>query len=183
MIAAKQVADLITWLRATLILIFPWLGLTRGSDGLTAAVILMIANWSADSIDGPIARRSRIRYQTWIGDHDLEVDMLTSCGLLAYMVASSYIPWQIGAIYLLIWSIIFWRLGLARVLGMLFQAPIYGWFIFIAVFNAPQVSLWLIAWVLLAIIVTWPKFPKVIVPNFLYGMREVFKNVLSSRHE
>lgn len=174
MLVAKQVADLITWARALLALWIPWLGVNQGAKSLPLVVILMIANWTADSIDGPLARRSRIQYRTWIGEHDLQVDMLISVGLLGYMVAASIILWQIGAIYLLLWLFVFWRVGIPHVLGMLFQAPTYGWFILFAIREIPQIGLWLIVWVLVAMIVTWPKFPKVIVPTVIRDVKALF---------
>ena len=91
LIVAKQVADFITTLRALLVVILPWLGLTQGKAGLPLAVWLMIADWTADSVDGSIARRSHPYHHTWIGDHDLEVDMLVSLGLLGYLVAGNFL--------------------------------------------------------------------------------------------
>ncbi len=51
----------------------------------------MIANWTGDLLDGRIARRSRMVDHTWIGDHDLEVDMAVSTGLLVYMQQSGFV--------------------------------------------------------------------------------------------
>ena len=82
MIVAKQVADVITSLRALIAVFLIWLGEVQGAAGLPTAVWAMVADWLGDAIDGPIARRSRIKYSTWIGDHDLEVDMTVSVGLL-----------------------------------------------------------------------------------------------------
>jgi len=48
-------------------------------------------------MDGPISRRSRVIYHTWIGDHDLQVDMAVSVGLLLYMLAAGYVSWWLGA--------------------------------------------------------------------------------------
>jgi hypothetical protein len=171
MLVAKQVADLITWARALLTAWLPWLGITQGAKSLPLVVIFMIINWTADSIDGALARRSRIQYRTWIGDHDLQVDMLVSLGVLGYLSAASLIFWQVGTIYVLLWLVVFWRFGLPHVLGVLFQAPIYGWFGVLAIREVPQAGLWVVVWILAATIVTWPKFPKVIVPEFLRDVR------------
>jgi hypothetical protein len=173
MLVAKQVADLITWARALLGVWLPVIGISQGSRSLPLVVVLMIANWTADSIDGALARRSRIQYRTWIGDHDLQVDMLVSVGVLGYLAIASLILWQIIAIYILVWLVVFWRAGMLHVLGVLFQAPIYGGFIVLSIREVPQTGLWVVVWILAAIVVTWPKFPKVIIPTFLSDMRDL----------
>jgi hypothetical protein len=58
---------------------------------------------------------------------------------------------------------------------MVAQAPIYGWFMWITYRNAPQYGLLLVLWIGLAVIATWPKFPKEVVPGFLSGMRLIGK--------
>ncbi|MEW5987248.1 MAG: hypothetical protein AB1791_11480 [Chloroflexota bacterium] len=173
MVIVKQAADFITLARAILAFWLAWLGLNQAADSLPLVVWLMIANWTGDSLDGPLARRSRVSYQTWIGAHDLEVDVLVSLGLLAYLVAAGFLSWAAAGLYLLLWLVIFWRLGGFRSLEMLVQAPIYGWFIWVALRHAPQAGRWIIAWIVAAIIVTWPHFPRDIVPGFLAGMRQV----------
>jgi phosphatidylglycerophosphate synthase len=175
MLVAKQVADAFTVARGLVALLLVLLGLTHGADGLPLAAWLMIAAWTSDSLDGPIARSSRIRYRTWVGDHDLEVDMAVAGGLLIYLLAAGYVDLRLAGIYLLIWALIFWRWGVPSALGMLVQAPIYGWFIWVAVRDAPAAGWWLVGWILLAVVLTWPRFPKEIVPGFLAGMREVWE--------
>ncbi|MEA1976344.1 MAG: hypothetical protein U9N80_00420 [Chloroflexota bacterium] len=171
---AKQVADLLTFTRGLLLIVFPWLAVTGGQESLSLAVMLLIANWTGDVFDGALARRSRIRYDSWIGDHDLEIDMAVAFGLLIYMIATGHVQLTVGAIYILIWAIYFWRVGLPSTMGMLFQAPIYGWFIYISLKYAPSAGLWLVAWILAAVVFTWPRFPKEVVPGFMSGMKEHF---------
>lgn len=174
MAASKQLADIITWFRALMAPLLIALGLTAGTDALPLAIWLLIANWTLDSLDGPLARRSDSAHHTWIGDHDLEIDMLFSAGLLGYMVASGLVSWEITAIYAFLWLLVYWRLGLLHVLGVLFQAPIYGWFLYVAIRGVPRAALWLVGWIAAAVIVTWPKTPKIIIPRFLHQVRDLF---------
>ena len=176
MLTAKRVADFITLFRGLLGLSLVWLGLAEGAQGLQKAVLIMITDWTGDTIDGKIARRSKSYYHTWIGDHDLEIDMAVSCGLLVYLVTSGYISVWIASIYVLLWAYIFWRWRNIKVLGMLSQAPIYGYFIWIALTELPNVGIWILVWIVVAIIVTWPQFPQQIVPGFINGMREFIIN-------
>ncbi|MFW9817942.1 MAG: hypothetical protein ACFFEW_18685 [Candidatus Thorarchaeota archaeon] len=173
MLVAKQVADLITTSRAVLSFVLAWIGIVQGQDGLVLAAWVMILDWSGDAVDGMIARRSSVQYSSWIGDHDLEVDMLVSVGLFVYMlVAGFWGLWQAG-IYLLIWLLVFWRWGVASSLGMLFQAPIYGWFIWVALRDEFNAGLAMLIWIAAAIVLTWPRFPQMVIPRFLNGMRDV----------
>jgi hypothetical protein len=176
MLTAKQIADFVTLFRAFLGLSLVWLGLTEGAQGLQKSVLIMILAWTGDTIDGKIARRSKNNVHTWIGDHDLEIDMTVSCGLLVYLITSGFFDVWIACFYILLWTLIIWRWGNIKVLGMLSQAPIYGYFIWIAMTRLPNMGIWILVWMVVAIIVTWPQFPKQIVPGFINGMREFIIN-------
>lgn len=173
MLVGKQVADLITTSRALLAFWLPWLGINKGESSLTVVVWFLILNWTGDALDGTLARRSSKQYHTWIGDHDLEVDILVSFGLLLYMLSAGFVDLPLLGLYILVFALIFWRWGFHRSLGMLVQAPIYIWFIWVALQNAPAAGVWLIIWILAAMIITWPRFPNEVVPGFLTGMKEV----------
>jgi phosphatidylglycerophosphate synthase len=170
MIVAKQVADVLTLLRVILALFLAWLGFTQGDIAVPLAAWLLVASWTSDSLDGPLARRSRVRYHTWIGDHDLEIDMMVAGGLLIFMTAAGFVDPIVAALYLLFWSLYFIRSGVPRSVGMLFQAPIYGWFIWTTLNQAPPSGWILVGWILTMLVITWPKFPREIVPGFLSGM-------------
>jgi phosphatidylglycerophosphate synthase len=176
MFSAKQLADFITLLRALLGFCLVWIGLTDGADGLQKAVLIMIVAWTGDAIDGKIARRSKNYYNTWLGDHDLEVDMAVSCGLLVFLITSGFVPVWIASLYVLSWFFLFWRFRKVKVLAMLSQAPIYAWFVFVALVSLPNVGLWILVWMVVAVILTWPQFPKEVVPGFINGFREFLIN-------
>jgi hypothetical protein len=173
MLVGKQVADLITFSRAMLAFLLVWLGVTHGDTSLALITILMILNWTGDALDGTLARRSSRKYHTWIGDHDLEVDMLVSFGLLFYLLAAGFVDIRVLLLYSLIGVLIFWRWGFHRSLGMVIQAPIYGWFIWVAIRDQPTVGIWVIVWLIAAVVITWPRFPQQVIPGFLTGMKEV----------
>jgi hypothetical protein len=138
---AKQVADLITITRGLLLVIFPWLGITQGRASLPWAAVLLAADWTGDVLDGALAKRSGIKQQTWVGAHDLEVDMAVSLGLLIYLLITGLLSLPVALVYLLLWGAYFFRAGIPRSLGMLFQAPIYGWFIYVTLVHANAAGL------------------------------------------
>jgi phosphatidylglycerophosphate synthase len=175
MLVAKQIADLFTFVRVLLSPILIILGILRGAEGLPLAIAILIISWTSDALDGPIARQSRVKYHTWLGDHDLEVDMAVSIGLMIYMLLADFVDLQVLGVYILLWVLIFWRWGHMRSLGMLFQAPIYAFFIVISMQLAPEVGAWMIGWIIAVMIITWPRFPKEVVPGFLDGMKAVVR--------
>ncbi len=173
MIVAKQVADLITLARLMVALSFVWLGIQQGEEALPIVVWLMLFDWVGDLLDGMLARRSRKKYRTWIGDHDLEVDMSIAAGLLLFMMAAKLIHPVIGWLYFALWGIVFLRMGIPSSLGMLFQAPVYGYLLWISMVKVPQHGFWLLLWITTAVVITWPRFPREVVPGFLLGFREI----------
>ena len=175
MILSKRLADLLTSSRFMLALVFAWLGLTRAAELLPVASFLLLASWISDLLDGPLALHGRGE-TTWIGDHDLEADVFVSLGALAYLVGAGFLALVYTAAYLLLWAVIFWRWGWNREPAMLFQAPIYLWFIIVAMQHAPLAGWWLIAYVGIVIVLTWPHFPREVVPGFLAGMSKVMKD-------
>lgn len=173
MIVAKQIADLITFFRLVIAISFIWLGFQFGEEALPIVVWLMLIDWIGDLLDGKLARRSSKQYRTWIGNHDLEVDMSVAAGLLIFLISAKLIHSTFGWLYLAIWSVVFFQIGIPSSLGMLFQAPIYGYLLWISMMLVPQHGFWLLLWITTAVIITWPRFPREVVPGFLLGFREV----------
>jgi hypothetical protein len=169
MIALKYFADFLTFSRLLLAASLAWLGWSRGVEGLQLASLLMIASWVSDVIDGSLARRSRVSFITWIGNHDLYFDISVAVGLLIFMTAAGYINTSLSIIYILFWGVLFWRFGILSALGKLFQSPIYAWFIFVTFRFAPIYGWMMMIFLLFVIGFTWPRFPQETVPGFLSG--------------
>jgi hypothetical protein len=175
MLVAKQVADFITYGRAMLGVVLVWLGAAFGREALPTAAVIMLINWSGDVLDGLLARLSSIKYRTWIGDHDLEVDMFVAGGLFIFLITAGYLPLNAGFIYLIAWLLIFWRFGFDRNLGMLIQAPAYLALILISLRDASVYGLMIVLWIAFVLIATWPRFPQEVIPGFLTGMQALTK--------
>jgi cardiolipin synthase len=168
----KRVADGLTLVRVLLALVMLWVGLSLGRAALDTAAILLILAWATDLLDGPLARRAHCDRQTWIGDHDLEVDVALSLGLLAYLILGGYVAPLIGAGYVVICGFLLWW-SRSRHLAMAVQAPVYLILIYSALRYAFPYGWIVIGWILMSVLVTWPRFPKVIVPEFIEGMRQL----------
>jgi cardiolipin synthase len=172
MVSIKTVADLLTALRFGLAWLILWLGISVGADALPAVMMVLILAWITDLLDGPLARRDPSGRTTWIGDRDLETDISVSIGVLAYLTLAHYVAPSITIGYGLICAALLVRFR-SRELGMVVQAPAYAGIIYVALHDA-QVYGWLaVGYVLLVIVATWPRFPRVVVPQFLDGMRNL----------
>ena len=166
---AKRLADFLTASRVLIALLLTWLGLAGARDSLALAGFLLLISWISDLFDGALARLSGTG-STWIGDHDLEADVTVSLGVLIYLVGTGFLQPNYAVVYILLWVLLFWRWGWQRDPAMLFQAPIYLWLMVVAMQYAPQAGWWLIGYVVLVVVVTWPHISGEVVPDFLSGM-------------
>lgn len=174
MTLARQFADLLSASRALIAISLIVLARFAAAQLLALAALLLLVSWVTDTLDGPLARKAHDQ-GTWIGKHDLELDVLVSLGVLAYLVGAQFLAPSYGLIYLALWALATIRWGWKRDPAMLFQAPIYLWFIIVAMREAPEIGRWLIIYPLAAVVVTWPRFPRQIVPDFLSGMARLMK--------
>jgi hypothetical protein len=174
MIVAKQVADLLTGLRVVLAFSFVVVGVTQGVESLPLAIWMLIVCWVTDCLDGLLARRSSRQYHTWLGDNDLGVDMVVSVGLLIYIIETGFLTVAQGVVYGLVWGVVFLRVGIPRSLGMLFQAPIYGVFLYISLQEHFYPAYWMLIFIVVMVVGTWPRFPQEVIPGFLSGMNNIF---------
>jgi phosphatidylglycerophosphate synthase len=175
----KIIADTITLSRLLLSICLIWLGIEFGVQALPWVVWILLVSWTGDSLDGAFARHSGMKKQTWVGTHDLQFDMTVAAALLLYLALAGFVPLQIVIFYLLIWAVVFWRFGLNSTLGKLFQAPVYGWFIVVSIYKTPSSGLWILVWLVVAIALTWPRFPDQIIPEFIGGMADVWQRLTS----
>jgi len=175
MFDAKLLADILTVSRLFLASAIIGLGFLQGAEALSVVVLLTIAAWTSDVLDGALARHSWVPRHTWIGEQDLFFDMVIGAALLVYMAAVGFMNSWLAAAYLGISVLVFWRIGLSPALGKLFQAPAYAWFIIVALREAPYAGLWLVAWIVIVVIATWPRFPHQTIPGFLSEAGETWQ--------
>jgi hypothetical protein len=174
MFDAKLLADLITVTRGSLGLIMVWLGMTRGERALPIVIPMMILCWSGDFFDGMLARHSRPPRKTFIGNHDVQIDLFVSICLGLYMVFTELIDTSIGVWYFMGWAVIFWRFGMDRNLLMLAQTPIYLCFILIGLRDYPLLGSLMVIWVMLTTAILWRRFSQEVVPHFIEGMKSLW---------
>jgi phosphatidylglycerophosphate synthase len=167
----KYFADFLTGSRLLIAIILSWLGWITMNDVWQVATFLVLYAWTSDVLDGALARRSKVDFPTWIGNHDLYFDMAVATGLLIFFTARGSINSSVSIIFMLSWILIFSRFGVISSLGKLFQAPIYGWFIFATFRTEPLLGGLILIFLLIMVVMTWPRFPNDTIPSFLTGFK------------
>lgn len=173
MLNAKQVADLFTLSRLALATAIIWIGVVEGRASLPLAVYLVLIGWMTDFFDGRLARRSRVFYSTWVGDHDLEADILLAGSVFIYMLAVGQIDSWFGLIAVVVTVVAFVHWGVLRVLGMLVQALTYGWFILVALRDAPEAGRWLLVYCVIFALLAWQRLREEQIPAFFSGLQQL----------
>ena len=169
----KQVADGLSVTRCFLAVILVWFGFSQGAAGLPLAVAVLLTAWITDVLDGPLARSSGVKTQTWIGAHDIYIDVAMGMAALTYLQRAGFVDGRLAVTYLLIWTIIFWRLkNLLKPFGALFQAPIYGWFVWTSLQQAPEAGLFLVLYGIVYIVFAWNHLMRRGIPEFIQGLRD-----------
>ena len=172
MVSIKTLADVLTATRFGLAGVILWLGVTGGAGALPAAAVTLILAWLTDVLDGPLARRDPAGRRTWIGDRDLEVDTSVALAVLVYLTLSGYLTLKVAVGYGMVCAVLLWHFRSVH-LGWAVQAPPYAGMIYVALRDAPRYGLLIVGYIALVIVATWPRFPQVVVPQFLEGMRNL----------
>jgi phosphatidylglycerophosphate synthase len=174
MVGIKTLADTLTSVRFLLAFYLIWLGWKKGPEAIGSAALTLLVAWITDLLDGPLARRDPRGIRTWIGDRDLEADMAVALGAWIYLMLTGFLsPWLAG-LYLVVAAVALWRFGSDQLAWGL-QALPYGAVIWTSWRVAPLYGLLLVAWIGLVVVATWPRFPRQTVPDFLNGVRGLWR--------
>jgi phosphatidylglycerophosphate synthase len=172
--AAKRIADTMTLSRFPLAITIVCMGIVMQAEALPWITLVTIIAWTTDCLDGPIARRSGAP-PTWIGNHDLLFDVSLATSLVIHMIAAGFMNLYLGLAFFLVWALLFKRYGLLMVLGKIYQALIYGCFIYVCFRHGPVPGFVIIGWLVAAIAITWPRFIRQAIPVFFADFRDLQK--------
>ncbi|MCX7761206.1 MAG: CDP-alcohol phosphatidyltransferase family protein [Candidatus Kryptonium sp.] len=173
-LSLKLAADILTTLRFFIGLYIIRFSSFEVKDGVISASLFLWVAWVTDLLDGSIARLEPRKIQTWIGRHDLTADVTVAFGCWLFLTLSGLISPFIGFGYILLSAFLLLYFK-SEHLAWGLQAPPYGMMILTALKYAPEYGALLIVWIIIVVIVTWPRFPKYTLPEFLRGMRALFK--------
>ncbi|NLD71487.1 MAG: hypothetical protein GX649_02075 [Chloroflexi bacterium] len=175
----KHLADALTGSRLILSAALAVLGTVSGSGALEAGAAMVLAAWTTDALDGPLARRSGCS-QTWIGRIDLPIDVLLALALLHLMRSAGMTPPFVAVAYVLGWALILWRCGgLTKPLGAAFQGPVYVWFTACLLARGMFIGRMMLVWVATYAAIAWRRLLFRDIPDFLRGVRRAAGEILS----
>lgn len=118
----RTLADSLTLSRVVLAGALALLGARQGEQALPLAVGLIIAGWTADSVDGHFAHMAGGEGQTLIGRHDVTIDVVFSLGGLAYFALAGFVSRWLALGYVALSALTF-LFRPARVTAILLQMP------------------------------------------------------------
>ena len=173
----RRIADFLTVTRFIIACAIVVLGTTQNPDTLPSIVLLLIAAWYTDSLDGPVARMNPSLPSSWVGEHDLETDIIVGIAILAYLAQVGLMATGFALYYLLICSILYLRTR-SRYFASTTQALPYTFLILVAMKDARGYGIAAIVSLLLLAVVTWPKFPQKILPEFMDGLSLFLRQVI-----
>jgi phosphatidylglycerophosphate synthase len=177
----KFFADFLTAIRALVALSLIWLGINQADYAIEGAAFLMLIAWISDYFDGLLARKSGLEKNSWLGIHDLEIDMLVALGLLAYLTLEGFTGLWAASGYVLIWGFFFLAMGVNKSSGSLFQAPIYAYFLWLVFTLAPRAFNFVLFWVFGNLLFTWRRFVFGIIPDFFGGLKHLNQSKINKQ--
>jgi phosphatidylglycerophosphate synthase len=168
--SARVLADALTLTRGLSGALLVWLGWSSGA--LPWALATLVFAWSADILDGAVARCGANPRRSWVGENDLLFDVWVAVGVSGYLTLVGYVPLLVGGSYL----VIAWLPAAylqSKALAEAAQAVPYASLVLIGLRDAPLYGMLTLVWIGLAVVITWPRFPRRQVPEFIGGMREL----------
>lgn len=153
------IPDLLTASRLLLAALVVALGMTRGRDAVALVVMLVMAAWISDNLDGFIARRIPNRQPSWLGRHEFAVDVIFTWATLAFVVLAGFLPWWLGVSYTLL-ALIVAALAQRKPITIIFLRIIDVTAGLLVLWFYPELGLLLIAFLLTLAAVQWPRLSR-----------------------
>jgi len=145
----------------------------KGESTLPSAITLLILGWLSDVLDGAFARASKVKYKTFIGEHDFYSDFVFSFGLLLYLVISGFVSFILIFVYLL--AAYLERRAFAEKNLNSFLAIPYAFTIYDAFKYAPFYGILIAIFLLALLFFTWERFKSDKFPNFIDEVKSIWK--------
>lgn len=154
-----RLPDLLTTSRGIIAVVIALLGLV-GPRALEVVILLIVAGWTTDILDGRIARHYS-KEATWVGEREFAFDMVMVLGGLCYLVLAGFVPLTPAAAYVGV-AALFIAYFRSKMVTMSFAFPIVALPLVIAYFNARRAAWIFIAWIVLALLFDWRRFKGVV---------------------
>ena len=167
----KTIADILTYTRLIIGVLIIGVALTRGAEGLSLAMLLLLFGWGTDTIDGQLARRVPDRRHSWIGDNDIVVDVLLSFSIMFFFTLGGYIP-VLLAVFCLLYLIAVTFIFHGWTLYAIFIGISYGSVLIVSLLHSPRFFLVFMLYIAVMLITTWSHCWENIV-SFFTGFKSI----------
>jgi hypothetical protein len=146
----RTLADLLTASRLAIAAVIVGLGFTRGADGLSAVVYLLLLGWTTDTLDGHVARRAKSTRKTWLSQNDVAVDVVMVVSSFIYLALAGFVPYLACLVYLLVSGTLV-AVTRARTLVIVLEAPLALLPPVIGFIESPSLGWAFVGWAALAL--------------------------------
>ena len=147
----RILADALTASRLVIAAGIVGIGIPWGRGALNMVQIATLLGWTADTVDGHLARRAPEGQRTWISDHDRTVDAFMVLAGFLYMTAVGFVSWWFCLLYLAVSAGLIYRFR-STALTTLLEAPLVIQMPVVALREVPTLGWAWVAWGLGALI-------------------------------
>jgi phosphatidylglycerophosphate synthase len=147
----RTLADALTASRLVIAAGIVGIGIPWGRGALHLVQIATLLGWTADTVDGHLARRAPKGRRTWISNHDRTVDAFMVLAGFLYMTAIGFVSWWFCLLYLTVSAGLIYRFR-SSALTTLLEAPLVLQMPVVALREVPSLGLAWLVWGLLALI-------------------------------
>jgi phosphatidylglycerophosphate synthase len=147
----RILADALTASRLVIAAGIVGIGIPWGRGALNLVQIATLLGWTADTVDGHLARRAPKGRRTWISNHDRTVDAFMVLAGFLYMTAIGFVSWWFCLLYLTVSAGLIYRFR-SITLATLLEAPLVIQMPVVALREVPSLGLAWLVWGLLALI-------------------------------
>lgn len=147
----QVLADALTASRLVIAAGIVGIGIPWGRGALNMVQIATLLGWTADTVDGHLARRAPAGQKTLISRHDRTVDAFMVVAGFLYMTAIGFVSWWFCLAYLTVSAGLIYRFR-SPALATLLEAPLVLQMPLVALMEVPALGLAWLSWGLLALI-------------------------------
>lgn len=155
------VADGLTAFRLALAPYLAWVGFSTEDKNaaLTIIVYALLIGWTADILDGWLARKSDS--PTRLGQFDFPLDMAMVLGSLFGITAAGFVPARLTVFYLAVATALVWKFPSKSVTMAVACPAVFAPFILASAY-APYAFRISLLWALIVLIFDWSRFESVV---------------------
>ena len=141
----RALADALTASRLVIAAGIVGIGIPWGRGALNLVQVATLLGWTADTVDGHLARRAPQGRRTWISDHDRTVDAFMVVAGFLYMTAIGFVSWWFCLAYLAVSAGLIYHFR-SSALTTLLEAPLVLQMPVVALMETPILGWAWVAW-------------------------------------